>query len=300
MNKENSKQKPRVKLVRKQNRGWESAPVLKSASLSTGDFPCLMYPLLEQTGMVKHCFTTRQGGVSKGMFASLNLSFSRGDEREAVEENFRRVSQVLGMKYEDFVFTDQTHTTNVRRVGRDDAGKGLTRERDYADIDGLITNEPGLVLAAFYADCVPLYFVDTKNRAIGLSHSGWRGTVGRMGGATLEAMHREFGTDPENVICAIGPSICQDCYEISQDVAEEFIREFPTHRQEILVDKGNGKYQLDLWRANEIVLLEAGIRREHMSVTDVCTCCNPELLFSHRASQGRRGNLGAFLSLKQH
>ncbi|MEY8390317.1 peptidoglycan editing factor PgeF [Lachnospiraceae bacterium 45-W7] len=263
-----------------------------------GEVPYLSYPLLEQTGMVKHCFTTRQGGVSQGIFKSLNLSFTRGDDREAVEENFRRVSQVLGTRYEDFVLTDQTHTTNVRRVGKEDAGKGITRERDYTDVDGLITNEPGLVLSTFYADCVPLYFADTKNRAIGLSHSGWRGTVGRMGRATLEAMRREFGTKPEEVICAIGPSICQDCYEVSQDVAEEFIREFPRHRQEILSDKGNGKYQLDLWRANEIVLLEAGVKKERLSVTDLCTCCNPQTLFSHRASQGRRGNLGAFLSLK--
>ncbi len=295
---EDRRYKSSVKMIRKKIRGRESAPVLKSVSLDTGEFPFLSYPLLEQTDMVKHCFTTRQGGASQGIFASLNLSFTRGDEREAVEENFRRVSQVLGTRYEDFVFTDQTHTTNVRRVGKEDAGKGLIRERGYSDVDGLITDEPGLVLSTFYADCVPLYFVDTKNRAIGLSHSGWRGTAGRMGRVTLEAMQREFGTRSEDVVCAIGPSICQDCYEISQDVAEEFMREFSEHSQEILVEKGGGKYQLDLWHANEIVLLEAGIRKEHLSVTDVCTCCNPKLLFSHRASQGRRGNLGAFLSLK--
>lgn len=299
MDAENKCYKRGAKLLRKQNRGArQAAPILKSVSLDIGEVPYLSYPLLEQTGMVKHCFTTRQGGVSQGIFKSLNLSFTRGDDREAVEENFRRVSQVLGTRYEDFVLTDQTHTTNVRRVGKEDAGKGITRERDYTDVDGLITNEPGLVLSTFYADCVPLYFADTKNRAIGLSHSGWRGTVGRMGRATLEAMRREFGTKPEEVICAIGPSICQDCYEVSQDVAEEFIREFPRHRQEILSDKGNGKYQLDLWRANEIVLLEAGVKKERLSVTDLCTCCNPQTLFSHRASQGRRGNLGAFLSLK--
>ncbi len=298
MNAERRRYKSQMELVRKPHKGRESVPLLKSVSLETGEFPFLSFPLLEETGMVKHCFTTRQGGVSQGIFASLNLSFSRGDDREAVEENFRRVSQVLGTRYEDFVLTDQTHTTNVRRVGKEDAGKGLTRERGYADVDGLITNEPGLTLSTFFADCVPLYFADTKNCAIGLSHSGWRGTVGRMGRATLEAMRREFGTEPEHVVCAIGPSICQDCYEVSQDVAEQFMQEFPGHRQEILTDKGNGKYQLDLWRANEIVLLEAGIRKEHLSVTDICTCCNPRELFSHRASQGRRGNLGAFLSLK--
>lgn len=288
----------KFRLVRKPNCKRQSFPVWRRASIASGEFPYLSYPLLEQTDMVKHCFTTRLGGVSEGIFESLNLSFTRGDERAAVEENFQRVSQALGTEYENFVFTDQTHTVNVRRVGMEDAGKGLTRERGYSDVDGLITNEPGLVLSTFYADCVPLYFVDTKKRAIGLSHSGWRGTVRRMGRVTLEAMCREFGTEPEDVICAIGPSICQDCYEVSEDVAAEFIREFSNHSEEILQDKGNGKYQLDLWRANEIILLEAGIKPEHLSVTDVCTCCNDKVLFSHRASQGKRGNLGAFLCLK--
>ena len=285
-------------LVRKQRDGKEPAPVMRERQLPSVTFPYLSYPILEQTGIVEHCFTTRLGGVSRGMFASLNLSFTRGDDRMAVEENFRRVSKVMNCKNRDFVLSDQTHTTNVRRVGREDAGKGITRERGYADVDGLVTDEPGLVLSTFYADCVPLYFVDVKKRAIGLSHSGWRGTVGRMGRATLAAMRREFGTQPEDVVCAIGPSICQDCYEVSADVAEEFMREFSGYEEEILIDKENGKYQLDLWRANEIVLLQAGIKQEHLSVTDVCTCCNPQILFSHRASHGKRGNLGAFLSLK--
>ena len=288
----------KVRLIRKQKRVKQPSPVWRAASLASGEFPYLSYPLLEQTGMVKHCFTTRLGGVSEGIFESLNLSFSRGDQRAAVEENFQRVAQALGTEYGNFVFTDQTHTVNVRRVGIEDAGKGLTRARGYSDVDGLITNEPGLVLSTFYADCVPLYFIDTKKRAIGLSHSGWRGTVRRMGRVTLETMRREFGTLPEDVICAIGPSICQDCYEVSEDVAEEFNREFSSHSGEILVNKGNGKYQLDLWRANEMILLEAGIKPEHLSVTDLCTCCNDKILFSHRASQGKRGNLGAFLCLK--
>ena len=290
--------KDTLKLVRKQKSKRQSSPVWRAASLASGEFPYLSYPLLEQTGMVKHCFTTRLGGVSEGIFESLNLSFSRGEQRAAVEENFQRVAQALGTEYGNFVFTDQTHTVNVRRVGIEDTGKGLTRARGYSDVDGLITNEPGLVLSTFYADCVPLYFIDTKKRAIGLSHSGWRGTVRRMGRVTLETMRREFGTLPEDVICAIGPSICQDCYEVSEDVAEEFIREFSSHSGEILENKGNGKYQLDLWRANEMILLEAGIKPEHLSVTDLCTCCNDKILYSHRASQGKRGNLGAFLCLK--
>lgn len=209
--------------------------------------PLLKYPLLEQTGIVEHCFTTRIGGVSKGIYESLNLSFTRGDEDAAVRENFRRLAGAMKTDVSKFVFTDQTHTTNVRRVTAEDAGKGIVKERDYTDIDGLITNEPGLVLSTFYADCVPLYFVDPVHRAIGMSHSGWKGTVGKMGAATITAMKREFGTEAKDLVCAIGPSICQDCYEVSEDVADAFKEAFPGHADEILLDKKNGKYQLDLW-----------------------------------------------------
>lgn len=260
-------------------------------------FPLLKFPILEQTGIVKHGFTTRLGGVSEGIFSTLNLSFTRGDVKKSVEENYRRVAQALQIDYRKIVCSDQTHTTNIRVVTEADAGKGIICPRDYTDIDGLITNVPGLTLATFFADCVPLYFVDPVHRAIGMSHSGWRGTVARMGRETLYRMKENYGTDPMDVICAIGPSICQDCYEVSEDVADEFKTEFAGHEEEILIDKGNGKYQLDLWKANEIVLLEAGVSGEHLSVTDICTCCNPELLFSHRASHGKRGNLGAFLCL---
>lgn len=258
----------------------------------------LKYPLLEETGLVEHCFTTRTGGVSEGVCASLNLSFARGDDPAAVRENFRRLAKAMHTDVSKFVFTDQTHTTNVRKVTAADAGKGLVRELDYADIDGLITDEPGVVLSTFYADCVPLYFVDPVHRAIGLSHSGWKGTVGRMGAVTLRAMQDEYGTMPEDVRCAIGPSICQDCYEVSEDVAEAFAHTFAGRENEILQKKENGKYQLDLWRANEIVLTEAGVKEEYLAVTNICTCCNPQMLFSHRASHGKRGNVGAFMYLK--
>lgn len=262
------------------------------------ELPLLHFPLLEETGIVEHCFTTRAGGVSEGMFSTLNLSFTRGDEPAAVMENYRRLAQVFQKTPEDFVCTDQTHTTNVLRVGQQQRGYGVTKAKPYTDIDGLITNEPGVILSTFYADCVPLYFVDPAHKAIGLSHSGWRGTVDRMGEKTLEAMRDAFGTNPSDVIAAIGPSICQDCYEVSEDVAERFYDAFAGHGEEILMEKGNGKYQLDLWKANEIVMLEAGVLPEHLAVTNICTCCNPMQLFSHRASQGKRGNLGAFLMLK--
>ena len=266
--------------------------------LKAGSVPLLYFPLLQQIPFVGHGFTTREGGVSEGMFSSLNLSFTRGDRREAVEENFKRLAAALGVSYGDFVFSDQTHTTNILRVGKEHRGCGLTKERGYSDIDGLITNEPNVALSTFYADCVPLFFVDPVHHAIGLSHSGWRGTAGRMGAATLSAMNREFGTLPEEVFAAIGPSICQDCYEVSGDAAEVFQKEFPAYQNAVLKPHGAGKYLLDLWKCNEIVLLEAGVCRVHLAAANICTCCNPKLLFSHRASHGKRGNLGAFLFLK--
>lgn len=261
--------------------------------------PLLRFPVLEETGVVEHCFTTRLGGVSEGIYTSMNLSFTRGDKEEAVQENYGRIAQCMGASKDAFVCSDQTHTANVKKATKEDAGCGVTKPKTYQNVDGLITNVPGLVLSTFFADCVPLYFVDPVHRAIGMSHSGWRGTVGRMGRATILAMGQEYGTKPEDLICAIGPSICKDCYEVSEDVAEAFAAEFKGQEEKILEAKGNGKYQLDLWKANEIVLLEAGVKKSHLAVTNLCTCCNPELLFSHRASHGKRGNLGAFLRLKE-
>ena len=261
--------------------------------------PYLSFSSYEALPYIRHMFTTREGGVSKDIYESLNLSFTRGDDETAVLENYRRVAQALGTSIDHIVTSDQTHTTNVRPVEKEDLGKGITRPRDYKDVDGMITDQPGVLLATFYADCVPLYFVDPVHKAIGLSHSGWRGTVGRMGQATVEAMERSFGSQPKDLLCAIGPSICQDCYEVSRDVAEAFIFAFPTHEKEILQAGALGKYQLDLWKANEIVLTEAGVLKEHIDLAGLCTCCNSSLLFSHRASKGKRGNLGAFLMLTE-
>lgn len=272
---------------------------LEEQQIKDAIVPLLRFPVLEETGVVEHCFTTRLGGVSEGIYTSMNLSFTRGDKEEAVQENYERIAQCMGASKDAFVCSDQTHTTNVKKATKEDAGCGVARPKTYQDVDGLITNVPGLVLSTFFADCVPLYFVDPVHRAIGMSHSGWRGTVGRMGRATILAMGQEYGTKPEDLICAIGPSICKDCYEVSEDVAEAFAAEFKGQEEKILEAKGNGKYQLDLWKANEIVLLEAGVKKGHLAVTNLCTCCNPELLFSHRASHGKRGNLGAFLRLKE-
>ncbi len=288
----------RIRIVRKGNR-----EICKENYFSIESENYLLYFTfdgLEKTGIVKHCFSSRLGGVSKEHLGTMNLSYTRGDEQENVDENYRRIARVLGCQVDDIVCSDQTHTTNVRKVTTKDKGKGVITSRDYSDIDGMITNEPGVVLATFYADCVPLFIVDPVNRAIGLSHSGWRGTVNRMGAVTLQEMEREYGTRPEDVQVAIGPSICQTCYEVSRDVAEAFREAFPLQgeNKRLLYQKNEEKFQLNLWYANECVFREAGVPKEQIEVTDICTCCNPDILFSHRASKGMRGNLGAFLMLK--
>lgn len=260
--------------------------------------PFLEFPLLRETNMVIHGFTTRMGGVSEGIFSSMNLSFTRGDDPKRVQKNYELAAEALGVSPERIVCSDQTHTTNVRHVTAKDCGKGLYRKKDYSDVDGMITDEPGLVLAAFFADCVPLFFVDPEKRAVGLAHSGWRGTAGKMGLCMVSAMEQAFSSRPEDIRAAIGPSICVDCYEVSEDVIQEFEKRFDKKTmEEICISKENGKYQLDLWKANRAVLLEAGVLPEHIAVTDICTCCNPKKLFSHRASHGQRGNLAAFLSI---
>ncbi|MCI9479319.1 MAG: peptidoglycan editing factor PgeF [Lachnospiraceae bacterium] len=262
--------------------------------------PFLVFPGLDETEAVIHGFSTRMGGVSEGMFSSMNLSFARGDEEGRVRENFARLGRAMGFDCRNLVFSDQTHTSNVRVVTEADRGKGFVREKDYRDVDGLVTNVPGLVLAAFYADCVPLFLVDPVHRAVGLSHSGWKGTVGKIGKRTVELMKEQYGTRPEDLTAAIGPSICQDCYEVSGDVIGQFQEAFEkTYWKEIFYEKPDGKYQLNLWRANELIFREAGLLPERILTTDLCTCCNAKLLFSHRASKGKRGNLGAFLMLKE-
>lgn len=288
-----------MKIIRKD----ENNPLLKQNRM--GELEYLTYPMLEKTGIVTHMVSTRLGGVSRGMFSTMNYSYTRGDDKEAVDENYRRTAGIFGVGVDAFVCSDQTHTTNVRVVTERDSGKGVTRSKDYRDVDGLVTNVPGLILSTFYADCVPLLFVDPVHRAIGCSHSGWRGTAAEMGRVTVETMAREYGSRPEDIVAAIGPSICQDCYEVSGDVAGQFETLFLQEKyrfvnmEEILLDKKNGKYQLDLWKANESVLLAAGVLKEHISVTDICTCHNPDYLFSHRASKGKRGNFGAFIMLKE-
>ena len=266
--------------------------------------PLIESPLLQEIRGLRHGFSTRKGGVSKEHLSSLNLGFNLGDEREKVLENFRILGSLFEAKPEDFVLTQQTHSVNVRHVGREDRGKGIFRERDYTDVDALMTDEEGVILSAFSADCVPILFYDKGHRAIASCHSGWRGTHGRILARVIEAMQREFSSKPEEIYIAIGPSICKNCYEVSEDVGEAFLDAFPALREMTknaspIERVSEEKFHIDLWELNRSIALENSIPAENISVSGYCTMERPDLFFSHRYSQGKRGVQGAFIGLSE-
>lgn len=259
--------------------------------------PVLKYKIFDSYPDVFVGFSTRLGGVSKDYLGSMNLSFTRGDDKLCVMENHRRFASACGYDEKKLVFSDQVHKTKLRIVTKEDMGKGIYKDRDFSEIDGLLTQETEIPLMTFYADCVPLFLYDPVQRVIATAHSGWRGTVGRIGLLVVRKMQEVFGSKPEDIICAIGPSICKSCYEVSRDVADACEVYTQTQREALLEDKGNGKYQLDLHQACYYNFTDAGVLPEHIAMPDLCTCCNPGMFFSHRASGGKRGNLAGVIYL---
>lgn len=263
-----------------------------------GSVAYLTHNNLSKIDFINHAFSTRLGGVSTGEFSSMNLSFGRGDSNENVIQNYKLFCTAAGFDYNTLVSSKQDHHTIVRRVSRDDVGIGIWKPADMESVDGLITNQRGVTLVTHYADCTPLFFVDTANKAVGLAHGGWRGTVAGIAYITIQRMIEEFGTNPDNLICAIGPAISKCCYEVDEPVYEQFNKLTQLSRADFITPKANGKYIIDLLEVNKQFMQLAGVREENISVGDVCTMCNSELLFSHRASKGKRGGMVAMMCIK--
>lgn len=279
---------------------WKKGTPGEMAVKRTGDVLYLADRRLEEWDWLMHGFSTRMGGVSTGIYRSMNLSFLNGDLAENVMENYRRAGNAIGFRPEQVVAFSQIHSARVVEVTGQDAGSGVTgpvKER----ADGMVTQDCGVVLEVMTADCVPILFADPVRRCIGAAHSGWRGTVARIGREVIETMQDLYASHPEDIFAAIGPSVCKDCYEVSGDVIEEVEKTFDGRGRALKLysdGKEEGKYQLDLWEMNRRILLEAGLLPEHILMPDLCTCCNPEFLFSHRASKGRRGTLASFIGMK--
>lgn len=270
-------------------------------TISTGILPMVESPLFQREIGLQHGFSTRKGGVSKEHLASLNLSFSVEDAKENVLENFRRIGERFGKTPEDFVLSKQSHETKVLKVGTKDRGKGITKDRDYEGIDALITDEKGIILSCFSADCVPILFYDPIHKAVGACHSGWRGTKGKILRNVVEEMRKLFSSNPGDILIAIGPSISKEQYIVSEDLGLSFLEDYPDLGEDAASPMqriSKDKFQLDLWDLNRRIALDSGIREEHISISGYCTMENPELFFSHRYSQGKRGLQGAFICLQ--
>lgn len=268
-------------------------------SLNNADtVPYLTYNSLSEISFINHAFTTRLGGVSKGEFATMNTAFNRGDNPEHVTENYRRFCKSAGFDFNSLVASAQDHHTYVRTVTSADRGIGIYKPRDMESVDALITNEPNVTLVTYYADCTPLFFVDTEKRAIGLAHAGWRSTVGRIGEKVIKKMTARYGTDPKNIKAAVGPAISVCCYEVDEPCAANFLAMTDLPVERFVFSKGGGKYMLDLLEANRQILMSAGMPEENITLSDLCTNCNSELLWSHRATKGHRGTMSAMMCLK--
>ena len=255
----------------------------------------LRFAQWREENWVNHAFTTRVGGVSQKEFAAMNLGFRRGDDDGKVAENYRLFCAAAGFDPESLVCGAQDHHVNIRRVTAENRGTGIWREKDMESIDGLCTDDPAVTLVIYCADCVPLYFLDPAHRAIGLAHAGWRGTAAGMAREMVERMGKEFGTRPQDLLVAVGPSIGPECFEVDAPVGEEFLK-LPQSEKFVSGPQGE-KYHVDLWECNRQFLLSAGVREERITLGKVCTMCESDLLFSHRKTRGRRGSNCAMLAL---
>ena len=244
---------------------------------------------------VRHAFTTRLGGVSAGIFESLNLAESRGDDKSSVCENYRLICEELGISPKSLVFSRQIHENVVKAVTIKDAHE-LFSDIAY-ECDGLVTSDADAALIIFMADCVPVLLHDPARGVIAAVHAGWRGTAKNICGAATEKMSAEFGCDPGDIRAAIGPSISACCYETDKEVPDALFSALGEGAESCVTPRG-GKYMVDLKRANRFFLKNAGLTDENIFVSGDCTMCKSDVYWSHRATRGSRGSQAAIITLK--
>ena len=253
---------------------------------------------LSAVGGVRHGFSTRTGGVSGAPWDSLNFDLSCGDDRENVRENYRRFCAALGVDERDTVLSQQRHTTNVRRVTRADRGMGLLRTRDFSGVDALITDEAGVALTVFSADCGTVLLYDPVRRAVGALHAGWRGCAGGIVARTVEAMRDAYGCRSEDLYAALGPCIGQCCFETDGDVPDAMRASLGAAADAYIAPSG-AKYYVDLQGLNRLWLLRAGLAPGRIDTIPLCTRCHPELFWSHRRVGRARGSMIAMIALEE-
>ena len=250
---------------------------------------------LSETGLVRHGFSTKQEGTSSGIFTSLNLGIHTSDAPEAVRQNFSLFCRDIGVDPCRAVFAKQVHSTVVLPVTKKDAGKGFLCPGDLPEADGFVTNDPGVCLATFCADCTPILLLDPVCRVIASVHSGWRGTLGKIVCEAVRLMQTRFGSESKDIIAAIGPSIKQCHFEVDEEVYLQFLGCFGEIAEENTVKKGQ-KYYIDTDSLNVHSLLGMGVLAQNIHVCKMCTYCEESLFFSYRR-EGMTGRMSGMIEL---
>lgn len=241
-------------------------------------------------------FTTKKGGVSEGVWQSLNTALHVGDDAEHVIQNRMNIAEKLGFPFAAWTCAEQVHQNTVQVVTSDHAGSGrCSREDAIQSTDALITNEPNIWLTSFYADCVPLYFYDPVRKVIGLAHAGWKGTVSSIAACTIDAMVDTYGCEFDHVMAAIGPAIGACCYEVDTTVIQHVEA---AQMMEGATLKPNGRYWLDLKLLNRQIMIKAGIMPSQIEISHRCTACQSDLFFSHRRDRGQTGRMMSWIGMK--
>ena len=260
----------------------------------------ITYSPFSEIPFIYHASSTRIGGVSEGELGGMNFGAATRDLKENIEKNYRIFCEATGIDVESVVISSQFHNVNIKVCTEEDRGAGVIRPLPYSDVDGLITNVCGVTLCVFSADCIPVLMVDEKNKAVGACHCGWRGTFKNLPSLMADKMKEEYGTDPKNIKAVIAPGIGKCCYEVSEELYLDFKNRFPFASEKDCMEEINGSYYLNLPLINKRILENAGVPEENISICELCTCCNSELLHSHRATDGKRGIMGHFIGIREN
>lgn len=265
---------------------------------SCGNLVWITYPRLSNLNFIKHGFSTRIGGISKKPFDTLNLSLNTSDEINNVLSNRKSFCSAISIDQNQLVLANQVHSANVKIVDSSLRGRGAYNYNDSVpETDAFITDEPNIYLTIGVADCVSIFIVDTTKKIVAVVHSGWRGTLSRISQHTLELMKKNYKTNFEDCIAVINPSIRVCCYEVGEDVIDDFNKEFQSLTSEVVVSNKNGKFNLNLQRLNEIQLIQMGIKKENIISTSLCTKCRQDMFFSYRGGKGITGGMWAVIGL---
>jgi len=245
-------------------------------------------------------FSARNDDKDRGIYRGMNMALHVGDHQDEVIKNRLELAKMLNFSFAAWTSAEQVHGNNVEIVGLNQRGNGrMTREDALQDTDGILTNQPDILLTSFYADCVPLFFLDPLKKVIGLAHAGWKGTALKIAEKMVQAMSETYNSNISDILVVIGPAIGQCCYEVNEQVARQFMETELYFGDGAIIDKKNGHYDLDLKKINKEILKKAGILPNNIEVSGWCTSCNNELFFSHRKEQGKTGRMASWIGLRK-